>query len=167
MFAEITLTQTALVIAAGGASALAVTLVVHLLLRRRVPGARGIARVMRMIEPGQSAFRIMDARTERDLYVSPACDDLWGFAAGEGADPESRFRRVHPDDLERVRQAREDIRRRGQAECTFRITLPDGRERWIRDSMWTINDRRGRPRCYAGAYTDVTEASRMQAALAE
>ena len=68
------------------------------------------------------------------LYLSPAFEALFGAAPGVLAEPRIRLLEfVHEQDRARVRDALE-LQAAGQrTELEYRVRLPDGRERWVRD----------------------------------
>jgi PAS domain S-box-containing protein len=84
---------------------------------------------------------------------------LYGLGSGERISAYEGFlSRVHPDDRvfvsEQVRQALEEG---GDLDYEFRITLPDGRVRWIADQGEIRRDEQGRPIYLTGVCTDVTD----------
>jgi two-component system, cell cycle sensor histidine kinase and response regulator CckA len=69
---------------------------------------------------------------------------------------------IHPEDRERVVQARERARRSGVAETVeYRITRPDGALRWIRAIGEFVREP-GRPPRVIGALQDITEGKLME-----
>ena len=84
---------------------------------------------------------------------------LYGLGSREPISTYEGFlSRVHPDDrvfvTERVRRALEEG---GDLDYEFRITLPDGRVRWIADQGEIRRDEQGRPIYLTGVCTDVTD----------
>ena len=66
--------------------------------------------------------------------------------------------RVHPDDRVLVsEQVRRVLEEGGDLDYEFRITLPDGRVRWIADQGEIRRDEQGRPIYLTGVCTDVTD----------
>ena len=82
-----------------------------------------------------------DLATDRVTW-SDAHDAMFGFEPGTAPTSITGLvKRIHPDDLERQRQALERCRREGTAaEEEFRIVLPDGRVRWIRGVGRVVRD---------------------------
>jgi diguanylate cyclase (GGDEF)-like protein/PAS domain S-box-containing protein len=99
-----------------------------------------------------------DLETDR-IHFSPR----WKFMAGEeegsiGDNPDEWFRRVHPDDIERVRK---DIQahidgRTPQYENEYRLLHTDGDYLWMLGRGLALRDKNGRAYRMAGWQTDIT-----------
>ena len=74
-------------------------------------------------------------RSRRLVYLSPNAGRLVG-AAPEAilASPEGWGGQVHPDDVERYRQAEAALVRAAEIEVAYRLRAADG-DRWVRDSL--------------------------------
>jgi PAS domain S-box-containing protein len=64
---------------------------------------------------------------------------------------------IHPDDRPRVREAALTKQIPGLYDETYRIILPDGSIRWIRDRAFPILNHEGRVYRIAGLAEDITE----------
>jgi PAS domain S-box-containing protein len=74
--------------------------------------------------------------------------------------------RIHPEDREGIAQQCERCARYGDDfEMQFRVTLPQGTERWIFDKGQTFTDANGRPSYMVGACLDITQHKRTERAL--
>jgi PAS domain S-box-containing protein len=102
----------------------------------------------------------------RTSYVSPQVEELFGHAPAEWlADHALWDRVVHPDDLERVQELEDEARSsRGKLECEYRIVSPDGRIRWVLDTMHTEHDAAGAPLYEQGFVIDITDRKRAEQA---
>jgi two-component system, cell cycle sensor histidine kinase and response regulator CckA len=99
------------------------------------------------------------------LYVSPAFEDIWERPVEDAyADPWIWLEHVHPDDRERVRRAVP-----GQVEGDFdeeyRIVLPDGRMKWVRDRAFPVRGADGRAARIAGIAEEITRQKELEAEI--
>ena len=126
-------------------------------------------RFRQMAESIQDAFFLLDADTNRLLYVSPAYEQIWGRSCESlYANPKLRSEAVHPDD----RASTDDKFRKGIAGGKFeyesRIVRPDGSIRWIEARGFPVRDAAGkiiRITCVAKDITERKEAERRIADL--
>ena len=117
-----------------------------------------------MAENVQDAFWLIDAKSWKVLYVSPAFLRIWNRPPAK--DVARWFADIHPEDRERVAQAfRNGMKTGVPATITYRLIRPDGAIRWIESSGSMIRDARGRPSRAAGLHRDVTERRRMEAEI--
>lgn len=78
---------------------------------------------------------------------------------------QSFFNLVHPEDLERVRQASQDALSKGiPYSLDHRIIRPDGLVRWVHEEAIIIRDEKGRPKQKVGVVQDITERKRNEEA---
>jgi diguanylate cyclase (GGDEF)-like protein/PAS domain S-box-containing protein len=100
-----------------------------------------------------------DLITDR-VHYSARWKAILGFEDAEvGDSPEEWLRRVHPDDVGRVRAKLAD-HREGRAplfEDEHRIRHKTGVYRWVLSRGFAVRDASGRPHRMAGAETDVTD----------
>jgi PAS domain S-box-containing protein len=75
--------------------------------------------------------------------------------------------RVHAEDRAAVEAADRTYQRSGATELSYRIVLPDGTCRVIRESVETVFDERQRAIGRIGVVQDITERERLQRALSE
>jgi PAS domain S-box-containing protein len=86
-------------------------------------------------ESVDAVFYVTDLPGNRVCYISPAYERLWGL------DPQALYANqevwtslIHPDDKRRVAGAFEAFASgRSAFDVEYRIKLPDGRQRWVRD----------------------------------
>jgi PAS domain S-box-containing protein len=105
----------------------------------------------------------------RYVYVSPSCERITGYAAAAfETDPGLALRLVHHDDrpayLEHVRHALSDHL---PGEIVFRITRPDGTERWIEHICRPIVDADGAFLGTRGSNRDITDRRWAEGAARE
>ncbi|QQE64936.1 hypothetical protein GFS31_16200 [Leptolyngbya sp. BL0902] len=99
------------------------------------------------------------------LYVSPAYETLWQQSLDSlKARPISWLEAIHPEDLARMNS---NVQENLAFDEEYRVTLPDGRVRWIHDRGFEVRNAEGRVYRLAGIAEDVTEqkqaAQKLQA----
>lgn len=120
-----------------------------------------------MAESILEVFWLLDLKTGRVLYVSPAFETLWGRPCESLADGFADWlATLHPDDQAGVaRDFKRGVRTGTFTPMEYRIVRPDGSLRWIRDSAWGIRDARGRIVRVAGVFRDITEQRRLESEI--
>lgn len=129
--------------------------------------AESEARFRQIAETIDEIFYVAEPSTVRMLYVSPA----WGRITGRRATTpqeaaEAWLAAVHPEDRDRVREARHQ----GPHDIEYRMLRPDGAERRVHDRAFAVPDQLNDavPRV-TGVARDVTEerqTAEIQALLA-
>ncbi|HXS93893.1 MAG TPA: ATP-binding protein [Candidatus Limnocylindrales bacterium] len=116
---------------------------------------------------------IGDPASKRLVYISPACELIWG-RTGEAllSDASSFLDTVHPSDRYRVTAFRDRAFRGIKVEEGYRIIRPDGAISWIRDLAFPVRNEAGSLGHIVGLGVDITERvrreqQRSQAAKAE
>lgn len=81
----------------------------------------------------------------------------------------TRFDAIHPDDRENVRSALGRLldKRAPQYDMTYRLLLPDGREKYVHEHCQSQLDSEGRVLCCIGVVQDVTERVLTELSLRE
>lgn len=102
------------------------------------------------------------------LYVSPQIKAL-GFSPEEWlADPEIRFRQIHPDDRQRVAKQLSHSRTTGSHFCCeYRLRARNGSILWFRDEATVVQDESGHPLVQQGILMDITKNKQMEEDLRE
>lgn len=114
---------------------------------------------------GNAVFWVNRLEPHGVLYVSPAYRRLWGLdPAALYADPTSHRRLVHPDDRERVETAYATGAAAGRFDEEYRMVLPSGDVRWIRDRGYPIPTPSSSARI-AGIAEDITDRKRRDERL--
>ena len=108
----------------------------------------------------------LDLVSGEEVY-SPQCKALYGYADGElPNDPAALDRLTHPDDVDRMRQDREDhyAGRTPVYVNEHRVLCKDGQWKWILARGIVISrDAAGRPLRMIGTHTDITGAKQAEA----
>ncbi|MBD1858671.1 MULTISPECIES: PAS domain-containing protein [Leptolyngbya] len=113
-------------------------------------------------------FWIKEVAGDRVSYVSPAYERLWGL------DPQKLYESqqswidyIHPDDREVTDRAFHEKSPLGQFDQEYRIVLPDGRTRWVRDRCFPLHNQLGEIYRFTGIAEDITDRKRSEQALRE
>lgn len=113
----------------------------------------------------REVFWIMDPDTGSPLYVSPAFDELWGFASDAVLnDAEAWFKAIDANDAESVRDLRLRQRQGERLACEYRI-VAGGLSRWIWDRAFPILDQNGRLNRIVGVVEDITDRKSAEQVL--
>lgn len=102
------------------------------------------------------------------LFISPNVSRVFGFSQEElYREPSLWFGRIHPDDLERVKDAFVALFiEQGSFDVEYRFQRQDGEWVWIHDRALAAYQR-GETFCADGIFTDVTERKQLEMTLAE
>ncbi len=121
-------------------------------------------RFRQLAESIESVFFLIDAdRTV--LYISPAYERIWERSCESLREDGTSFMQdVHPDDAEVIRSHYARVFDHG-ADSEYRLLMPDGRVKWIRDHTFPVRDADGRVFRIAGIATEVTAQKRLEAEL--
>jgi len=99
-------------------------------------------------------------------YVSPAYAAIWGRDADSlGRAPGSWLDAVHMDDRAHVTRLWDAVQTEPHYEAEFRINLPDGTLRWVRDRLFPVRDGRNQVYRVARVTSDITRRKEMEALL--
>ena len=119
-------------------------------------------RFRELAETIDDVFWVADARDRRLLYVSPAYEKIWQRSRQSLVEaPASWLATVHPEDRERVLATR---RRPVEDGCDmeYRIVLPSGLTRWIRDRVFPVRGAAGELERLVGVAKDITARRRAE-----
>ncbi|MEO5656241.1 MAG: EAL domain-containing protein [Nitrospiria bacterium] len=114
-------------------------------------------RFRQLAESIQEVFWMTDPAKREVLYISPSYETIWGRPCRSlYDDPGSFLESIHPDDRDRVTDARA-LQAGGAYDEEYRIVKPDGAIRWIRDRAFPIKDASGAVYRIAGIAQDITD----------
>lgn len=115
-------------------------------------------RFRQIAENSADVFWIFTPGNGRLLYVSPAYDVLWQRDGGRLLDePGDWLLAVHPDDRATVARAFTGFNHAEPFELTYRLLLPGGAARWIRDRGYPVRDKSGNVYRVARISQDVSD----------
>jgi PAS domain S-box-containing protein len=119
------------------------------------------ARLRAIVEGASEGINVLDLRTGRYTFMSPAQVALTGFTAAEMNDlpAEDAWERLHPDDRETsINQQKELAEGRDEFSATeYRWRVKSGEYRWFRDSRRVLTDTDGERYAIVGVSSDITE----------
>ena len=119
-------------------------------------------RFRQLAENIQEVFWITDPAKNQMLYVSPKYEQIWGrTCASLYADPDAWHKAIHPEDRSRVVQAATTRQTTGSYDEEYRIVLPDGSSRWIRDRAYPVLNTHGILERLVGVAEDITERKNL------
>jgi PAS domain S-box-containing protein len=129
------------------------------------------ARYQHLVEQLPCVVYAFDFRTGALDYVSPNAVELGGWTADRwlaAGTADAWIARIDPADRPAV-LARFDpaIATDEPPELTYRVALPDGSSRWIRDACTVVRDAVGAPLAIQGTLSDVTAIRHAELTVAE
>ena len=116
------------------------------------------------------ALWVVSPQPERVLYISPACERIWGFPAEEFyRSPSLWLDVIHPDDREQLTCVyREFLQGKIANYCEeYRLLRPDGTVRWLVDQGVSAPPLDGENRFVVGLTKDITDQRQAEHELAE
>jgi PAS domain S-box-containing protein len=111
----------------------------------------------------QSVFWVRDTRCNKQIYLSPAYETIWGRPREAlYQNPDSWIESLVPEDQEGPHKAENLVEAlenedEAQAEKRYRIIRPDGEIRWIKDTSFPIHDDQNEFMGFAGIAEDITK----------
>ena len=122
-----------------------------------------------MAEIIPEVFWMIDARSGRALYISPAFEAIWGRPPRlENPGVFTWVENLHSEDRARALRAFKSGVKAGRFEpLEVRVLRPDGSVRWIEVRAWMIAPKPGEPRRVAGVMRDITDRRRLEAEILE
>jgi two-component system cell cycle sensor histidine kinase/response regulator CckA len=119
-------------------------------------------RLYQILENMDGVFYLLSPDVRKILYVNPAYETIWCRPrASLYARADDWMDAIHPDDKERVAKAFGGHPDRFDE--TYRILIPDGQSRWIRDRSFPVRSESGEVQGIAGFAEDITEQKVLQA----
>ena len=108
-----------------------------------------------------------DINQQKNLYVSPAYQKIWGRSCAEvQTDFNAWIASIHSDDRERVQIALVKQVLQDGFDEEYRVIRPDGSMRWVRDRGFPIKEVSGEMYRAARIVEDITERKLTEEALA-
>ena len=120
-------------------------------------------RFREMAENIRDVFFLIDAASNRVLYISPAYTGIWGRTPDSVyADADAWRESIHPQDRESTYDKFRKGMLDGKLEYEYRIVRPDGSIRWIETQGFPVRDSTGSMVRVAGLAKDITERKAAQ-----
>ncbi len=118
-------------------------------------------RFRQLAENIHEIFWMVDPRSGKFLYVSPAFKEIWlQDAESVLRDPDAWLDSVHTEDRELVNASKQSQLSGKPAECEYRIVRPDGSTHWVWDRSFPVHDSSGQLDRIVGIVEDITERKR-------
>lgn len=125
-------------------------------------------RFRQLTENIPQVFYVLDLKTERVLYVSPAFKDIWGRSCTSlYAEPRVWLEAVHPEDRPRVAHRWAHCCDRGIFAEEYRVVRPDGTMKWIKDCTFPVRKDGRDAQRIVGIAEDITIRKETERALLE
>ncbi|HEY9828096.1 MAG TPA: PAS domain-containing protein, partial [Stenomitos sp.] len=125
-------------------------------------------RFRQLAENINAVLWIKDSSKAGVTYLSPAYKSLWGL------DPQELYEKqctwndyIYPDDRSSVAQAFQEKAEAGLYDEEYRILLPNGTVRWVRDRCFPLRNEAGEVYRFTGIAEDITEQKQTEIALAD
>jgi PAS domain S-box-containing protein len=100
------------------------------------------------------------------VHVSPAYAAIWGRSCDSlRADNRSWLEAIHPDDRARIQARWDALDAAPHYDEEYRVLLPDGDLRWVRDRLFAVRDARGETYRVARVTSDISPRKEMEALL--
>lgn len=129
--------------------------------------AQSELRFRELAETIDEAFSVIDPHDNRILYISPAYEKIWGRSCQSLYDaPHSWYESVHPDDIEEVRSATTSVESGKSYNLEYRIKLPNGGTRWVREWAFFVFNDQGHVERKLGVARDITQQKTAEQQLA-
>jgi PAS domain S-box-containing protein len=120
-------------------------------------------RFRQVVESINEGFWMSDATWSNLLYVSPACERIWGISCDHLRGPTETIRKtIHPEDRARLSDLYAKQGASGFDEV-IRIIRPDGVVRWLRWRSFLVRNEQGEVQRLTGVVDDVTEGKSLEA----
>ncbi len=111
-----------------------------------------------LAENVREVFWMMTPAGDDMIYISPSYVQVWGRTCESlYQNPMSWAEAIHPDDLERAHSMFSRQLQGEPLDSEYRIRIPGGQEKWIRDRAFPIRDQGGRLTRIVGIAEDITE----------
>jgi two-component system CheB/CheR fusion protein len=119
-----------------------------------------------LLEHLEQVFWLYDAENRSIDFVSPYVEQLIGIPAEPGAQTTERwFQCIHPEDVDRVREAIEEVSPRQDLDIEYRVITSRGELRWVQARGRSINLPDGRTSRVVGLTEDITARKELQGVI--
>jgi PAS domain S-box-containing protein len=124
-----------------------------------------------VLDNSRDGINMLDLKTGRYIFMSPAQVKITGFTAEElrNLSAEEAYERVHPEDREKS-IFKQKLVAAGQdpgMSVEYRWKVKSGEYRWFNDSRGIVRDAQGQAVALVGVSRDITDRKKDEAALLE
>ncbi|MEP7383116.1 MAG: PAS domain-containing protein [Gemmatimonadota bacterium] len=127
---------------------------------------RSEERFRQMAENIREVFWMLDARSNKLLYISPGVERLYGVSAAALVEsPLLGLDRIHPDDRPRVLRASAAASSGGVYDEEYRVVHVDGTVHWVHARAFPVRDASGDIYRVVGLSDDITARKRIEEQL--
>lgn len=124
-----------------------------------------------ILDNSHDAINMLDLKTGKYVYMSPAQVRLTGFSKEElnNISSEEAFELIHPNDREMVREQQRLVTAGFDKhnDIVYRFKIKNGEYRWFSDRRKLVQDKNGKPIAIVGCSRDITENKNLNEALRE
>ena len=124
-------------------------------------------RLRQMADHIKEAFFVVDAATDRPLYISPTWADIWGRPLADGYNTRIWFDAIHADDRMALAAGNRATGGSETADSVFRVIRPDSTIRWVRERSYPVRNVAGEVYRVVGVAEDITELRQVEASFAQ
>jgi diguanylate cyclase (GGDEF)-like protein/PAS domain S-box-containing protein len=125
-------------------------------------------RFRQIAENIRDVFFLIDAESNRTLYLSPAFEEIWGRTRESVyANTDAWTDAIHPEDRAATYESYAKGMSAGRFEYEYRIVRPDGSVRWIESRGFPVRDETGKLYRITGVAEDITKQKRAAEELRE
>ncbi|UKN01595.1 PAS domain S-box protein [Paracrocinitomix mangrovi] len=125
------------------------------------------SRFRELTETLDEVFWLADWETKKEIYISPSHKKLYEQDIELLMEDNNAWeKRIHPDDLERVRKEYWNNVISGKYDVEFRIVMDDGRIKWVHERAYPIYEN-GEVVRIAGYVSNITDKKAMEFDLKE
>jgi len=119
-----------------------------------------------MAENIEEIFWIIEPKTLKLIYASPAYEQIWERPQEEiERDPTAYLKSIHPEDAPRILEKLARLETVDHLEDEYRIVCPGGRIKWVSSRAFTVWDSNWRLATFVGTTQDATERRDSEQAL--
>jgi PAS domain S-box-containing protein len=123
-------------------------------------------RFRQLAENIHEIFWMVDPRTGKFVYVSPAFKEIWLQDPDSVIhDSSAWFAGIHPDDRDAVLRAKQAQHSGEHKDCEYRIVRADGSTHWVWDRAFPVFDGDGQLDRIVGIVEDITERKQAEETL--
>ena len=111
-----------------------------------------------MAENIAEIFWIIEPRTLKLIYASPAYEQIWEQPREEiERDPTAYLKSIPPEDAPRILEKLARLETVDHLEDEYRIVCPGGRIKWVSSRAFTVRDANWRSATFVGTTQDITQ----------